>query len=94
MEAATDPCSVMCDHSRALHCNDVARCAENCAELVKQPLCKSELERALHCIVAEPRQHWECSEDGLAAIKVGFCDPEQAAYAACMERSAPAPGRN
>jgi hypothetical protein len=37
------------------------------------------------CLVREPVEHWECGADGVAAIKVGFCDAEQEKAVSCME---------
>ncbi len=37
------------------------------------------------CLVTQPPKNWECGDDGVAAIRDGFCDPEQARAAKCME---------
>jgi hypothetical protein len=45
------------------------------------------MQNVLGCIAAEPVAHWECDEAGVAAIREGYCDGEQQAFAACFQRS-------
>lgn len=37
------------------------------------------------CLEKQPTKNWECGEDGVAAIKPGFCDGEQGSAVHCME---------
>jgi hypothetical protein len=37
------------------------------------------------CLAAEPLAHWECAEDGIAAIRDGYCEKEQERAAGCVE---------
>jgi hypothetical protein len=49
------------------------------------PGCNDELLRFMACAAREPAGHWECS-DGIAALKDGACEGEQATVAACASR--------
>ena len=46
----------------------------------------------LGCFAREPIGHWECNEEGEAAIKDGFCDAEQGKFVACAQKTAGASG--
>jgi hypothetical protein len=83
-----DPCVTVCERSKALKCRAVAECARRCAESRNLAACNSEMSAVLQCIIREPAGHWECSEDGLASIKDGYCDAEQAAFMACVVQAA------
>ena len=50
--------------------------------------CSEAFLRFYACLVREPVEHWECSDDGIAAIKEGFCEKEQEAAIGCMEAKA------
>lgn len=91
IEAATEvekTCTSICDRSRTLKCANVAECQPNCLAMAVGTPCSSEFMRFYACLVREPVEHWECSEDGIAAIKEGFCEKEQEAAIACMEAKA------
>jgi hypothetical protein len=47
--------------------------------------CSPSVSAFLACLVNEPLSHWECDEDGVAAIREGFCEHPQAAAFACMK---------
>ena len=51
------------------------------------PLCAAELQKFYGCLAAQPPEHWECVDDGTGAIRQGFCEREQAEFAACLEKS-------
>jgi hypothetical protein len=38
-----------------------------------------------NCLVKEPVEHWECAEEGVAAIRPAYCDGEQQRAVRCME---------
>jgi hypothetical protein len=38
-------------------------------------------------MIREPVGHRECAEDGVAAIREGYCDAEQERAIGCMERT-------
>jgi len=48
--------------------------------------CSQQISALFPCLLKEPSQHWECDESGLAAIRDGYCDKEQAVAVACMEK--------
>lgn len=87
VEAPADACAVMCRHSRRLGCAGLSHCGESCSRLVALTDCAMEMAAALGCFTKEGDDHWECGEDGLAAIRDGYCEREQAAYVACLQRS-------
>jgi hypothetical protein len=37
-------------------------------------------------MLREPIDHWECAEDGMGAIRDGYCNEEQGQAVACMEQ--------
>jgi hypothetical protein len=50
--------------------------------------CSESFAALYQCLVREPIEHWECAEDGIAAIRVGFCEKEQERAVGCMEAKA------
>jgi hypothetical protein len=46
--------------------------------------CQRELAATFGCFAKEPVAHWECDEEGNVAIREGYCDAEQGAFAACL----------
>jgi len=54
--------------------------------MAKIPGCTTQFERLYACLAAEPLAHWECAEDGVGAIRDGYCEKEQAAAVGCVER--------
>ena len=83
-----DPCVTVCERSKELKCRAVAECPQRCAESRNVAACNSEMSAVLQCVIREPVGHWECGEDGLASIKDGYCDAEQAAFMACVVKAA------
>lgn len=81
-------CTNICERSRTLKCANVAECQPNCVAMAVGTPCSDEFMRFYGCLVREPVEHWECSEDGIAAIKEGFCNKEQEAAIGCMEAKA------
>ena len=81
-------CTSICERSRTLKCANVAECQPNCVAMAVGTPCSDEFMRFYACLVREPVEHWECSEDGIAAIKDGFCENEQKAAIQCMEAKA------
>jgi hypothetical protein len=48
--------------------------------------CSKELAAFQACLVKEPTAHWECEEEtGVAQIRSGYCEAEQALAGTCME---------
>ena len=50
--------------------------------------CERQFAGFYRCLSGEPSEHWRCDEDGVAAIREGFCDKEQEATVQCMEQNA------
>ena len=50
---------------------------------MRLPGCDAELLRFMACAAREPASHWEC-DDGIPALKDGFCDAEQASVVKCV----------
>jgi hypothetical protein len=47
--------------------------------------CNPQVASFYQCLKVQPLSNWECDDDGVGAIKVGFCEKEQAAAVGCME---------
>jgi hypothetical protein len=78
-------CRTICDHSRRLGCENTAKCLPNCRAMGSATPCTEPILAMYQCLVAQPVQNWECAPDGVAAIRVGFCDAEQGQAVACMK---------
>jgi hypothetical protein len=77
-------CTQICDHSRVLKCKAPDVCKPNCLAMASLTPCGDEFRAFYGCLVGQPSQNWECSEDGVAAIREGFCESQQTRVAACM----------
>ena len=87
--AATDlkkTCETICGHSFALKCTQAKECAINCLGMATLTPCSAEFAGLYSCLVNEPVAHWECGADGVAAIREGYCERQQAVTASCMEK--------
>jgi len=80
-------CDKVCEPVRKLGCRRASECTDSCRQMADGPTCRSELLRFYACLASEPTEHWECMDDGTGAIKEGFCEREQSAFAACLEKS-------
>ena len=49
--------------------------------------CGAEMAAVMSCFARQPLSSWECSEDGDAAIKDGFCDKPQGQFVHCIEQA-------
>ena len=78
-------CRAICDRSRRLACENVAACMPNCLAMGSVTPCTDAVTSFYRCLVAQPVQNWECTPDGVAAIKDGFCDEAQRQVVACMD---------
>jgi hypothetical protein len=83
--ALRSACEGSCQAGASLHCSEQAQCVERCLSSMHMPGCDDELLRFMACAAREPAAHWECS-DGIAALKDGSCEREQATVAACASR--------
>jgi hypothetical protein len=78
-------CREICDRSRRLNCENVAKCMPNCLAMGSLTPCTEKITTLYQCLVGQPVQNWACAPDGVAAIQKGFCDKEQGDTVACME---------
>lgn len=85
--AGSDPCPELCSRSRELGCSNAERCADGCREMLAEKTCSDSLRLALRCFAAQPAAHWECGDNGMAAVKDGYCSAEQARYVQCIGRA-------
>jgi hypothetical protein len=84
-QAIAKTCSDICDRSRQLRCNRADQCESNCVAMGSVTPCSDEFSSFFQCLLRQPLQNWECGDDGVAAIKEKFCDPEQGRAVTCME---------
>ena len=82
-----DPCPAICDRTRALKCKRAAACRDTCQEMRQVQSCGAEMAAVMTCFAHQPLSSWECSEDGDAAIKDGFCDKQQGQFVHCVEQA-------
>jgi hypothetical protein len=50
--------------------------------------CSDPMAALYGCLAGQPLKNWECAPDGVAAVRVGFCDIEQRRAVECMESQA------
>jgi hypothetical protein len=81
-------CLEICGRSRDLKCKHGDGCAANCLAMASAPPCTEQFLVFYECIAKQPARNWECSEDGVAAIREGFCEKEQEQTVLCMESNA------
>ena len=87
-ESGPDSCARICGRTRPLACKRATECVANCREMRQTDACVGEMTAVLTCFAREPVAHWECNEDGEAAIKDGYCDEEQGKLVACAQKTA------
>ena len=68
-----------------LGCKRAKGCEQSCAAMASTGVCDRELGAFFQCLKAQPTEHWECLEDGTAAIREGYCESEQAGFAQCLQ---------
>ena len=87
---AESPCPAVCELSAKIGCPAPAiECQRGCQEMLAGPHCRGQMRAFMRCLKNEPPEHWECGDQGVAAIKAGFCDREQREYAVCLRTAAP-----
>jgi hypothetical protein len=84
--ALKDTCRDICARSQQLKCKSSEQCAPNCIAMAALTPCSPQISALFSCILREPLAHWECAEDGVAAIRKGYCDAEQEQAVTCMEQ--------
>jgi len=83
-----DDCNRICAAATQLGCTKSASCVPSCVAMERStPECTAQLSSFFRCLASQSADHWECLEDGTGAIREGFCEAEQAAFAACLERN-------
>lgn len=83
-----EDCARICAAATQLKCTKSASCVPSCVAMAASaPACTAQLSSFFHCLGSQAADHWECLEDGTGAIREGFCEVEQAAFAACLERN-------
>jgi hypothetical protein len=83
--AVESACAQICNRSQQIHCANTTDCGQNCVAMAVLTPCGQEMQRFYHCLVGQPLANWECAEDGVGAVKQGFCDDEQRQAVDCMQ---------
>ncbi|MEP7050521.1 MAG: hypothetical protein ABJB12_09225 [Pseudomonadota bacterium] len=78
-------CAKICSHSQELKCTHAEQCAQNCLAMASLTPCSRAFQELFACLGKEPPAHWECDDDGVAAIREGYCEKEQASTTKCLE---------
>jgi hypothetical protein len=86
--AVEQSCKGICEHSKTLKCAHAEECMKNCIGMGVGTPCSEQFSALYACFLREPIAHWECSEDGIAAIREGYCEKEQERAVGCMEAKA------
>jgi hypothetical protein len=87
--AVEKSCTDICERSRTLKCKGSADdCMKSCIGMAIGTPCRDAFTALYACFGREPAEHWECGEDGIAAIREGFCEKEQERTVTCMEEKA------
>jgi hypothetical protein len=83
----SEHCHQICENSRKLGCKNMRECQPNCVAMGSLRPCLEMVTTLYACLSAQPSERWECAEDGVAAIREGFCEGEQERAIACMEKN-------
>jgi hypothetical protein len=87
--AVEKSCTDICERSRTLKCKGSADdCMKSCIGMAIGTPCSDAFSALYACFGREPAEHWECGEDGIVAIREGFCEKEQERTVTCMEAKA------
>jgi hypothetical protein len=81
----TASCDELCAHTKPLKCPRQDQCKASCVAMGNIPACADAFATLYGCLVHERIEHWECAEDGIAAIRDGYCESEQSAASRCLE---------
>jgi len=79
-------CIAICERSQQLKCSHASECMVNCLAMATVTPCTAEMTAFYQCLLKQPIKNWECDEDGVAAIRQGFCDKEQEKTVLCMDK--------
>lgn len=87
-KAKPDPCTSNCQHRAAeLGCAHAERCATECTKLLHASSCALQARAFVECFLKEPREHWECGNEGLPVMEGESCESEQANVSDCLQRT-------
>jgi hypothetical protein len=78
-------CNDICERSRQLACSHADECVPNCQAMGIISGCADQVAAMYRCLVQHRVSHWECADDGVAAIREGYCDKEQEQAIKCIE---------
>jgi hypothetical protein len=78
-------CREICDRSRVLQCSNLSKCMPNCLGMGSLTPCSEPMQAFFQCLRKQPVANWQCAPEGVAAIRDGFCDKEQAETVQCMQ---------
>jgi hypothetical protein len=84
-------CTRVCELTRELDCPGQAGCVQACTRASTVPFCQEQLTEVFECMTAQSVDAWLCGDAGLAEIRQGYCDAEQAAFVRCAQSAAQAP---
>jgi hypothetical protein len=84
-EAIVSACRQICRRSVELHCSHANECEPNCVAAASETPCSQAFSTFYDCLTRQPLQNFQCDEDGVAAVREGVCDQEQAATLRCVE---------
>lgn len=77
-------CDQVCERTLKLKCGAREPCLEACSAANDGSICGAEMNAFMDCALAHPVEHWECSENGVAAIRQDYCDREQQGFMHCF----------
>lgn len=83
-----EACGSICERSQVLKCQNANRCLVDCVAAGTGTPCNAEFQAFYRCLMPQPVHNWECADDGIAAIKPGFCEEQQERAVQCMEAKA------
>jgi hypothetical protein len=86
--AVEQSCKGICERSQVLKCAHAEDCMKSCIGMGIGTPCSESFAVLYACLQREPVAHWECGEDGIAAIRDGYCEKEQERAVDCMEAKA------
>lgn len=58
-----------------------------CAAANDGAVCPAEMSKLMTCALKHPAERWECSDEGVASIRDGYCDKEQEAFMNCVMKT-------
>jgi len=88
VHAIEKSCTSICERSQKLKCAHAADCQKGCIGMAIGTPCSEQFSGLYTCLLGEPVEHWECGEDGIAALREGYCNKEQEQTVTCMETKA------